>query len=104
MTRSGRTVFRVWLALTALLALTTGMAFVPLGSATLAISLAIAIAKVVLVLWFFMELKGSGGLTRAFAAAGFFWLLILIILTWTDYAYRDDVQLQVEVNSAGLRR
>jgi cytochrome c oxidase subunit 4 len=103
MTRPALIVLRVWLALFALLALTTGMAFVPLGSATLAISLAIAIAKATLVLWFFMELKGSAGLTQAFAMAGFFWLLILIVLTWTDYAYRKDVQAPVEIDSPVTR-
>ncbi len=99
MTRPGRTVVRVWGGLMLLLAATTGMAFVPLGSANLGISLAIAICKALLVLWFFMELRGSGGLTRAFAAAGFFWLLILVALTWTDYGYRDDIHVPVTITS-----
>lgn len=99
MSRAAKRTLKVWLGLVALLALTTAMAFVPLGSANLAISLAIAIAKALLVLWFFMELRGSGGLTRAFAAAGFFWLLILIVLTWTDYGYREDVHAPITITS-----
>jgi cytochrome c oxidase subunit 4 len=102
MSRAGWTVLKVWLGLCALLALTTGLAFVPLGSANLAIALTIAVAKAVLVLWFFMELKGSAGLTRAAAAAGFFWLLILIVLTWADYAYRVDVRAPVTESSPAV--
>ena len=100
MTRPGRTVLRACGRRSSLLlALTTGMAFVPLGSVNLAISLSIAIAKALLVLWVFMEFKGSSGLVRAFAAAGFFWLLILVVLTWADYGYRDDVQVPVTTAS-----
>lgn len=96
MSRAAKTVLRVWLALFALLALTTTVAFVPFGSLNLPIALVIAIAKALLVLWFFMELKDSAGLTRAFAAAAFFWLLILILLTWTDYAHRADVHVPLD--------
>jgi cytochrome c oxidase subunit 4 len=101
-TEATKLVLKVWLALCALLTLTTAMALVPLGSANLGIALAIAIAKVLLVLWFFMELRGSAGLTRAFAAAGFFWLLILIALTAADYFNRDDVPVPVEANSPNM--
>lgn len=96
MTKAGRTILKVWLGLAALLALTTAIAFVPLGAANFPVALAIAIAKAGLVLWFFMELRGSGGLTRLFAAAGVFWLLILIVMTWADYAYRNDSPAPVE--------
>ncbi len=102
MTRPAKTVLKVWGGLMLLLALTTGMAFVPLGSANLGISLAIATCKALLVLWFFMELKGGSGLTRAFAAAGFFWLLILVTLTWADYAHRDDVLVPVRLASPNV--
>jgi cytochrome c oxidase subunit 4 len=97
--RAAQTILKVWLGLFALLALTTAMAFVQLGSANLAIALSIAIAKAALVLWFFMELKGSAGLTRAFALAGFFWLLILVVLTWADYSQRRDVMVPVTISS-----
>ena len=60
-------VWRCWLALMVLLALTTGLAFVPLGSANLFVSLGIAVAKALLVLIVFMELKGSSSLIRAAA-------------------------------------
>ena len=89
-------VWRCWLALMVLLALTTGLAFVPLGSANLFVSLGIAVAKGLLVLIVFMELKGSSSLIRAAAAAGFFWLAIMIALTSADYTHRTDVRVPLD--------
>ena len=89
-------VWRCWLALMVLLSLTTGLAFVPLGSANLFISLGIAVAKALLVLLFFMELKASSSLIRAAAAAGFFWLAIMIALTSADYTHRTDVRVPLD--------
>lgn len=99
MTEQSKAVLKLWLGLLGLLSLTTGLAFVPLGSFNLGIALAIGIAKALLVLWFFMELKSSGGLVRVFAAAGFFWLLILFTLTAADYLNRGDVRIPVDVDS-----
>ena len=90
------TVWRCWLALMLLLAATTASAFLPLGSFNLPISLGIAIAKALIVLLFFMELRASRALTRAFAAAGFFWLLIMIVLTGADYWHRTDVRAPLD--------
>jgi cytochrome c oxidase subunit 4 len=87
---SAGTILRCWLALMVLLALTTGLAFVPLGSANLFVALGIAAAKALLVLIVFMELKASSSLIRAAAAAGFFWLMIMIALTTADYTHRTD--------------
>ena len=89
-------VWRCWLALMVLLALTTVLAFVPLGSANLFISLGIAVAKALLVLIIFMELKASSSLIRAAAAAGFFWLAIMIALTSADYTHRTDVRVPLD--------
>ena len=90
------TILRCWLALMALLALTTGLAFVPLGSANLFISLGIAAAKAMLVLIVFMDLKAGSSLIRAAAAAGFFWLAIMIVLTSADYTHRTDVRVPLD--------
>ena len=79
-----------WLALILLLASTTGIAFLPLGRFNAFIALAIAACKALLVLIIFMELKRGSGLVRAFAVAGFFWLLILLTLTSADYLTRRD--------------
>jgi cytochrome c oxidase subunit 4 len=93
---SAMTVLRCWLALMLLLALTTGLAFAPLGSATLFVSLTVAAAKALLVLLLFMELKAGNSLIRAFAAAGFFWLMIMIALTAADYTHRTDVRVPLD--------
>jgi cytochrome c oxidase subunit 4 len=79
-----------WAALLLLLATTTGAAFLPLGRLNPFVALAIAGAKALIVLIVFMELRRSAGLVRAFAAAGFFWLAILLTLISADYLTRRD--------------
>jgi len=96
MSDRAKVVLRVWAALMLLLAATTALAFAPLGSATLFVSLGIAATKALLVLMIFMELKASTGLVRAFAAAGFFWLAILLALTMADYTHRHDVPAPID--------
>ena len=91
MSGGAKRIWICWAALLLLLAITTGAAFLPLGPFNIAVALAIAAAKALLVLLFFMELVRSSGLVRAFAVAGFFWLLILLALTSADYLTRRDV-------------
>ena len=93
---SARSILRCWLALMTLLALTTGLAFVPLGSANLFVSLGIAVTKALLVLILVMELKAGSSLIRAAAAAGFFWLMIMIALTSADYTHRTDQRVPLD--------
>jgi cytochrome c oxidase subunit IV len=93
---TGRVVWRCCAILLVLLAFTTAVAFVPLGNMTLFVSLAVAIAKALLVLVFFMELRSSSGLVRAFAAAGFVWLLIMFALTAADYTHRTDKSAPID--------
>jgi cytochrome c oxidase subunit 4 len=78
----------VWLALIALLLLTLGSAYLRLGWANGAINLAIASAKAMLVMIFFMHLRSSHYVLRIVAAAGFLWLALLIGLAFTDVAVR----------------
>jgi cytochrome c oxidase subunit 4 len=75
---------QIFLSLIALTALTTGVAFLDLGPLNTVVALAIAIAKTLLVAFFFMHLKYAHGLTRIVVLAGFFWLAILIALTLSD--------------------
>lgn len=93
---STATIWRCWLALVLLLAATTASAFVPLGSLNFVVSLLIAVTKALIVLLFFMELRASRALVRAFAAAGFFWLLIMIVLTGADYWHRSDARAPID--------
>lgn len=81
--------FAVFIALLALTALTTGVAFIDLGGVgNIAVALAIAVIKAVLVALYFMHLRYSSPLTVIFAGAGIFWLGILVALTLSDYITR----------------
>ncbi len=79
----------VFLALIALTGLTTGVAFVNLGPFNTVAALAIAVCKMLLVILFFMHVRHSSHLTKIVVVAGFFWLLILISLTLSDFRTRD---------------
>jgi cytochrome c oxidase subunit IV len=52
------------------------------------IAMTIAIVKGLLIVLFFMHVKYSTKLTWVFASAGFIWLVIMFVLTFTDYATR----------------
>ena len=78
----------VWLALLGLLFVTWVMARFDFGPVNVVIALSIAILKALLVMLFFMHLRGSRHLTWVFAGAGFLWLLILVGLTLGDYLTR----------------
>lgn len=79
----------VYLALLVLLALTAGANFISLGSWQLPVALTIAVAKLFLIFYFFMQLRTRSGLVRIFAFAGFFWLAIAGVLTFADYLTRN---------------
>jgi cytochrome c oxidase subunit IV len=79
-----------WLALLVLLGLTVLLAYQPLGVMNTAIALSIATTKALIVATIFMELRRGAGLTIAFAAAGFFWLGVLLWLAGTDFITRPQ--------------
>lgn len=78
----------VWVALMALLALTVGLTFAPLGAWRLAASLAIALVKAALVGWVFMELRATPPMIRVVALASLAILMVLILLSGIDAAVR----------------
>ena len=77
-----------WLALLSLLIVTVFTAYVPLGGINTVVALVIALGKALIVAAIFMELRERGGLTLAFAGAGFFWLGIMLWLALADYLTR----------------
>jgi cytochrome c oxidase subunit 4 len=86
-----RVYFLVFLALLVLTAITTAVAFFDLGGGVNnAIAITIAVGKGLLVILFFMHVRYSDKLTWVFAAAGFFWLLILIGGTMDDVMTRPS--------------
>ena len=72
-----------------LMTTTVVAAFVDFGPLSLPIALAIAVTKAVLVILYFMHIKFEGRLMAVFAAAGFFFFLILITFTLGDFIARD---------------
>ena len=85
---AARTYVLVWLGLITLLLLTLGSAYLPLGWLNGVVNLAIAVAKALLVMIFFMHLRSSHYVLRIAAAAGFFWLALLIGLASADFLTR----------------
>lgn len=77
-----------WIALLVLLGLTVALAYRPLASFNFPVAMTIAAIKAGLVAAIFMELRHKGGLVRAFAGAGFFWLAILLWLGLMDFLTR----------------
>ena len=78
----------VFMALLVLAALTTGIAYVDLGTFNTVIALAIAVVKMSLVGLFFMHLWYTQGLNRIVVLAGFFWLALMVSFTLADFLSR----------------
>lgn len=79
----------VFAALLALVLLTYAAAHLPLGALAIPVAYAIATAKALLILSFFMELRTQEKLQRVAAGVGFLWLFLLFYLALADYLTRD---------------
>jgi cytochrome c oxidase subunit 4 len=82
--------YRVGAALFVLLALTVSIAFLDLGPFNVVVALAIAVTKAVLVVLFFMHVRYASHITWAVVVAGFFWLMIMLVLTMSDFLTRSS--------------
>lgn len=89
----------VFAALMVLTTATVAISFLDLGEWNFVAAILIAICKASLVIWFFMHLDHASALTKLFAGAGFFWMLILIGLTLSDYLSRSWLSKVVESGS-----
>ena len=78
-----------WGVLVILFAATLGSAYLPLGTANVAINLAIAAAMVAVLATFLMDLRNSTALIRIIAAAGGLWIIIMFSLIFVDYLSRS---------------
>jgi cytochrome c oxidase subunit 4 len=83
------TYFSVFAALLVGTALTVIAANIDFGRMNDVIAMSIAVTKMMLVLLFFMHVRYSSRLIWVIVASMFFWLLILLTLTLTDYSSRD---------------
>ena len=81
--------YAVFAALMVLTVVTVLVSRVDLGSFNLPVAMAVAVAKALLVILIFMEVKFSPKLVQVTAAAGFLFLGILIFYTMTDYLSRN---------------
>jgi cytochrome c oxidase subunit 4 len=78
----------VFLTLLVMTAITTLVSGIDLGPWNTVVALGIAVFKATLVILFFMHVKYSPQLTAVVIAGGIFWLLILLTLTFSDFATR----------------
>ena len=85
---SPRVYIVVWLTLLALLALTVGTAYLPLGWAKTPLNLAISVTQAALVMLFSMHLRRAHPLVKIIAVIGFFGIAIMIVLTLFDVLTR----------------
>jgi cytochrome c oxidase subunit 4 len=83
------TYFLVFLALMVGTAVTVWVSYVHLGWFNLPVALAIATTKAMLVILFFMHLKDHPKLIKVTFGAAFFFFLILVAHTLSDYLSRD---------------
>ena len=74
-----------------LLALTWGLGYVNLGVFNLPLALFISFAKTLLIVLFFMHIKGSSRLLHLAAFTGLLWLFLMLLLTLADYYSRGWV-------------
>ena len=88
-----KTYFSVFGALLVFTALTVFAANINFGKMNDVIAMTIAVTKMMLVLLFFMHVRYSTRMTILTAAAGFFWLVILLGLTLSDYLSRESAAL-----------
>jgi cytochrome c oxidase subunit 4 len=78
----------VWAALLALLLLSLGVAYVPMGRMTTFTGIVIAAVKSTLVVLLFMEIASSKPLIRIVAISGLVFLIAMFAMTLTDVLTR----------------
>jgi len=86
---SVRTYVTIWAILTIMTFVTFYVAQIDLGPWNVVVALIIAFFKMMLVVLFFMNVKADSPLTKLFAGAGFFWLILLVGQTLIDYISRS---------------
>jgi cytochrome c oxidase subunit 4 len=83
------TLYVVYISLVVLLILTAIGAKLPVGpTAHDVLAFGISIAKTVLIVSIFMEVRYEKGIVRVFAGAGLVWLALFFLLAFSDYMTR----------------
>jgi cytochrome c oxidase subunit 4 len=78
----------VLFALIALTLINVGLAFLPVGTFHGVFAVGIAAIEAFIVILFFMHIYWSSKLMKLTVAAGFFTLLVLVVMTLSDYTSR----------------
>lgn len=91
MTKEIRLSLLAWLAMLLLLLATWGLSHVLTGGPAILSNLSIAFGKAALIYWFFMQGRRETGLVRLSGLLGGVWLLILFLLSFSDYLTRSYV-------------
>ena len=86
-----RVYLAVFVTLLVMTAATTAISGVDLGPWNTVVALGIAVFKAALVVLFFMDAKYSPRLTHLVILAGIFWLALLLLITFSDFASRGWV-------------
>ena len=92
------TYFAVFGALMVLTFLTVAAANFNFGALNDVIAMTIAVSKMLLVLLFFMHVKYSSRLIWVIVASMFFWLIIMLSLTLSDYLSRGLIKIPTVSN------
>ena len=92
----------IFTALLVLTVVTVAVAFVDLGLLNFPVAIGIAILKASLVILFFMHVKYSSQLTKLIVAGAFFFLIVLLGLTLTDYLSRGWQTFTVSIEAEEL--
>ena len=74
-----------FIAITILMFATVGVSHIELGIFNLPVALLIAIMKTSCIVLFFMNVKYCTQLVKLYAAAGFCWFIVLIVMLMSDY-------------------
>ncbi len=85
------TYVKILVALLFLTGLTTAVAYVNLGALSTVVALSIACLKMLLVALFFMHVRHSTQLTKLVVVGGLLWLMILLLLTMSDFVTRGMI-------------
>lgn len=93
----------VFAALMVLLVATIAVTYVDLGIWNVIIALSIAVAKAALIVLYFMHIRFSDGMTRLFAAMGFLWFGLMIVIALGDYMTRGMDQGVVRPTALGMQ-
>jgi cytochrome c oxidase subunit 4 len=101
---SSRLYWFIWILLIIATGLTAWIATIDLGKFNTVVALVIATAKASIVVLFFMHVKyTSEKMTRVVLISVVFWLLLLLVLSLTDYASRQQGMLCPSSPAAGIR-